>query len=131
MYVCGEEQSPNAVSKTRFLLFYDPILPVCNVLTTERVQQYGFSPSPVGLHRDSPTRQKVSLCVSGRLGERSIGFVCQLLAHIIIKGRFKMAAWFRLIEVCILSGWSILLRECLMLVVIKENPVYGCRVFRQ
>jgi len=129
--MCGEEQSPNAVSRTRILLFYDPILPVCIVLNTERVQQYCFSPSIVGLHRDCPTRQKVSLWVSGRLGEGSIGFVCQLLAHIIIKGRFKMAAWFRLIEVCILSGWSILLRECLMLVVIKENPVYGCRVFRQ
>jgi len=56
------------------------------------------------------------------------GFVCQLLAHIIKKDPFKMAAGFRLVEVCILSGWSILLRE---LVVIKEHPVYGCRVFRQ
>jgi len=59
------------------------------------------------------------------------GFVCQLLAHIIKKDRFKMAAGFRLVEVCNLSGWSILLRECLMLVVIKEYPVYGYRVFRQ
>jgi len=59
------------------------------------------------------------------------GFVCQLLAHIIKKDRFKMAAGFRLVEVGILSGWSVLLRECLMLVVIKECPVYGCRMFRQ
>ena len=51
------------------------------------------------------------------------GFVCQLLAHIIKKDRFKMAAGFRLVEVCNLSGWSILLRACLMLVVIKDHPV--------
>jgi len=51
------------------------------------------------------------------------GFVSQLLAHIIIKYRSKMAAGFRLVEVSILSGWSILLRECLRLVVIKEHPI--------
>jgi len=59
------------------------------------------------------------------------GFVCQLLVPIIKKNRFKMPAGFRLVEVCTLSGWSILLRECLMLVVIKDHTVYGCRVFRQ
>ena len=44
---------------------------------------------------------------------------------IIKKDRFKMASGFRLDEVCILSGCSILLRECIMIVEIKALPVYG------
>jgi len=47
------------------------------------------------------------------------------LGGIIKKDGFNIVSGFRLDEVCILSGCSILLRECIMLVVIKEHPAYG------